>query len=85
MQAHLRLHHANQAASDEAVLGILPTTLRRRVLRHMYQEQLRASMLFKHARQRFLDALLGVARLELFMPQVTWLSALQLSWKHRSL
>lgn len=73
MQAHLRLHFANQAASDEAVLHILPTPLRRRVLRHLYQEQLRANPLFKHARQRFLDALLSASRLELFMPKVVLL------------
>ncbi|KAK9810819.1 hypothetical protein WJX73_009788 [Symbiochloris irregularis] len=74
MQEHLRLHFASKAASDEAVLGILPTPLRRRVLRHLYQHVLHSCTLFKDARQRFLDALLGTARIELFMPQVEILS-----------
>ena len=47
MNAHLRLAFANRTASDEAVLQGLPTPLRRRILRHMYLEQLNATALFR--------------------------------------
>jgi len=51
------------------VLVIFPTTIRRRILRHLYLRQVRSAYLFKGVRQKFIDALLGVARIELFMPQ----------------
>ena len=51
------------------VLVIFPTTIRRRILRHLYLRQVRNAYLFKGVRQKFIDALLGVARIELFMPQ----------------
>jgi hypothetical protein len=52
------------------VLHIFPTTIRRRILRHLYLRHVRNAYLFKGVRQKFIDALLGVARIELFMPQV---------------
>ena len=51
------------------VLHIFPTTIRRRILRHLYLGHFRNAYLFKGVRQKFIDALLGVARIELFMPQ----------------
>ncbi len=51
------------------VLHIFPTTIRRRILRHLYLAHFRNAYLFKGVRQKFIDALLGVARIELFMPQ----------------
>ena len=51
------------------VLVIFPTTIRRRILRHLYLRQVRTAYLFKGVRQKFIDAILGVARIELFMPQ----------------
>ena len=51
------------------VLVIFPTTIRRRILRHLYLRQVLNAYLFKGVRQKFIDALLGVARIELFMPQ----------------
>lgn len=54
------------------VLHSFPTTIRRRILRHLYLKHVRAAYLFKGVRQKFLDALLSVARIELFMPQVPW-------------
>ena len=51
------------------MLVIFPTTIRRRILRHLYLRQVRNAYLFKGVRQKFIDALLGVARIELFMPQ----------------
>ncbi|KAK9903334.1 hypothetical protein WJX75_003130 [Coccomyxa subellipsoidea] len=74
MHSHLRLHFNNEEASDEQVLHIFPTTIRRRILRHLYLRHVRNAYLFKGVRQKFLDALLSVARIELFMPQVEILS-----------
>ena len=48
---------------------IFPTTIRRRILRHLYLRQVHMAYLFKGVRQKFIDAILGVARIELFMPQ----------------
>jgi hypothetical protein len=70
MQSHLRLHFANEEAADEAVLASYPTTIRRRLLRHLYLEQLRSCYLFQGCRQKFLDAVLSIAKVELFMPKV---------------
>ncbi len=52
------------------VLGIYPTAIRRKVLRHLYLQPLRGCYLFKGCKQRFLDALLSAAKVELFMPGV---------------
>jgi hypothetical protein len=35
MRGHLRLHFSAQEGSDERVLAVLPSALRRRVLGHM--------------------------------------------------
>ena len=50
---------------------MFPTTIRRRILRHLYLRHFRNAYLFKGVRQKFIDALLGVARIELFMPQAS--------------
>ena len=52
------------------VLSIYPSTIRRRILRHLYQEPMQSCYLFADCKQKFLDALLAAARVELFMPQV---------------
>jgi len=52
------------------VLGIYPSTIRRRILRHLYLDQLHKCFLFADCKLKFLDALLAGARVELFMPQV---------------
>lgn len=70
MQSHLRLHFKHEEASNEQVLSVYPTTIRRRILRHLYLKHVRSAYLFKGCRQKFLDALLGVARIENYMPQV---------------
>ena len=51
------------------VLGIYPSTIRRRILRHLYQSQLHRCYLFADCKPKFLDAVLAAARVELFMPQ----------------
>lgn len=70
MKGHLRLHLSTADFRDEAVLGVFPTTLRRRALRHLYNAPLHACWLFGGAKQKFLDALLLGARVELFGPKV---------------
>jgi hypothetical protein len=73
IEEHLRLHFTTSQEEDEQMLGSLPTTLRRRVLRHLYGAQLQRCWLLAGVKPKFFDALLGVARLETFMPQVgTW-------------
>ncbi|KAF6250783.1 hypothetical protein COO60DRAFT_1567426 [Scenedesmus sp. NREL 46B-D3] len=70
IEEHLRLHFSTSQEEDEQMLGSLPTTLRRRVLRHLYGAQLQRCWLLADVKPKFFDALLGVARLETFMPQV---------------
>jgi hypothetical protein len=50
------------------VLSIFPTTIRRRILKYLYASHLSSSYLFRKCPQRFLDALLASARVEVFMP-----------------
>lgn len=70
MMRHLKLHFYNSQSSDEQVLAAYPSTIRRRVLRQLYLVALRRAYLFDGAKQRFLDALLASARVELYLPQV---------------
>jgi ankyrin repeat protein/CRP-like cAMP-binding protein len=70
MHEHLRLAHSNADIADDAVLGGLPATLRRRALRHLYAAPLKNSYLLRGVRQRYLDALLAVASVELLMAHV---------------
>jgi hypothetical protein len=70
MKGHLRLHFSTSDFKDEAVLGVFPTTIRRRTLRHLYNAPLHSCWLFGGAKQKFLDALLLGARVELFGPKV---------------
>ena len=42
----------------------------RRILRHLYLSPLRACWLLEGVKQKFLDAMLASARVELFMPKV---------------
>jgi hypothetical protein len=70
IEAHLRLHFTTNQEADAQMLATLPTTLRRRVLRHLYAAHLQRCWLLANVKKKFFDALLGVARLETFMPQV---------------
>ena len=63
--------HLPAPADRAQVLHKFPTTIRRRILRHLYLHHFRNAYLFKGVRQKFIDALLGVARIELFMPQAS--------------
>lgn len=68
MEEHLRLAFANEDIADERVLGAMPTSLRRRALRHLYLSTLRRCYLFAGSRQRFVDAVLAASHVELLMP-----------------
>lgn len=74
MQRHLKLHFYNQTASDETVLKVYPSSIRRRVLRCSYFDHLARVYLFKGTKHRFLEALLGSARVELYLPHVDIIS-----------
>lgn len=52
------------------VLGIFPTTIRRKILRQLYSNPLNECYLFKNTGVKFLDALMLGARVELFLPKV---------------
>ena len=41
---------------------------RRRILRHLYSRQLRSTYLLGGCKQKFIDALLAVARIDMYMP-----------------
>ena len=70
MEAHLRLHFNNAESSDENVLNIYPTPLRKRILRFLYLRKLEQCYLFNGCKPKLLDALLGSATVHLFMPKV---------------
>lgn len=54
------------------MLSVYPTTIRRRILRHLYLERLQSTYLFRGCGQKFLDAVLAASRLELYMPKVRY-------------
>ncbi len=70
MRQHLELHFESEQSSDDKVLAIYPSAIRRRVLRHLYLEPLRQCYLFKRSKPKFMDALLASCRTDLFMPNV---------------
>ncbi|GAX74508.1 hypothetical protein CEUSTIGMA_g1957.t1 [Chlamydomonas eustigma] len=70
LQEHLRLHFDTSEASEEQVLSVYPTAIRRRILRFLYLKYLKGSYLFEDAPPKLLDALLAAARVETFMPNV---------------
>lgn len=74
MKGHLRLHFSSAEGSDEAVLSVYPTTIRRRILRHLYSNPLSRCWLFGNCKQKFLDAVLASAKVELYMPKVDIIS-----------
>ena len=74
MQRHLKLHFYNAAAADEEVLKAYPSSIRRKVLRQLYLPCIQGCYLFNGVKPRFIDALLAVARVELYLPQVEIIS-----------
>jgi len=63
-------HHLSFITTHPTTTGAYPTVLRRRALRHLYLSTLRRCYLFEGGRQRFVDALLAAAHIELLMPGV---------------
>ncbi len=47
IQGHLQLQFTREESSDEALLSVLPASLRRRILRHLYGAPLSNCWLFK--------------------------------------
>ena len=74
MQRHLKLHFYNADAADEAVLKVYPSSIRRRVLRQLYLPTIRNCYLFSGAKPRFIDAILSICRVELYLPGVEVIS-----------
>jgi hypothetical protein len=70
MQSSLAAQGAGHETGRARSPQIYPTTIRRKVLRHLYLQPLRGCYLFKGCKQRFLDAFLTAARVEMFMPGV---------------
>ncbi|KAJ9525282.1 hypothetical protein QJQ45_020813 [Haematococcus lacustris] len=71
MQEHLEMEHKSDQAPDEQVLSIYPSCLRRAVMRHIYGNALRMCYLFRGCSAMFLDAVMSMTCVELFMPYVT--------------
>ncbi|KAG1653543.1 hypothetical protein FOA52_009017 [Chlamydomonas sp. UWO 241] len=74
MHEHLELHFRNEQTADDRVLAIYPATLRRKVLRALYRDRLKTCHLFRAVTDKFLDALLAEARIELHMPRMELLN-----------
>ena len=70
MEDHLKMHLDHSQRTDEAVLQIYPSSIRRRVLRHLYHNKLARNYLFKDVQHKFIDILLSVSKIETFMPRV---------------
>jgi hypothetical protein len=54
-----------------AIASLCLLLCRRRILRHMYNSPMRSCWLFSGCQQKFLDALLATAKVELYMPKVS--------------
>lgn len=71
ISGHLRLQFSSEEAADEKLLALLPATIRKRILRHLYSEPLQRCWLLNNTKAKFMDALLGVATVETYMPGVS--------------
>jgi hypothetical protein len=47
MKGHLQLHFSSADLSDKALLGVYPTTIRQRILRHLYSSPVANCWLFR--------------------------------------
>eukprot|EP00200_Dunaliella_tertiolecta_P013087 CAMPEP_0202393960 /NCGR_PEP_ID=MMETSP1127-20130417/93179_1 /ASSEMBLY_ACC=CAM_ASM_000462 /TAXON_ID=3047 /ORGANISM="Dunaliella tertiolecta, Strain CCMP1320" /LENGTH=636 /DNA_ID=CAMNT_0048996559 /DNA_START=2099 /DNA_END=4007 /DNA_ORIENTATION=+ len=70
MREYLELLHHTESTSDELILHRYPPTLRKKVLRHLYLDIFRKCPPFKGCRTRFLDEVIGMARMEIFNPEM---------------
>ncbi len=74
LQEYVRLQFTSRGADDRAMLAALPTTLKRRVLRHEYGDVLSKCAILRGTNPKFLDALLCAATIETYMPRVDMLA-----------
>eukprot|EP00200_Dunaliella_tertiolecta_P005564 CAMPEP_0202345276 /NCGR_PEP_ID=MMETSP1126-20121109/4595_1 /ASSEMBLY_ACC=CAM_ASM_000457 /TAXON_ID=3047 /ORGANISM="Dunaliella tertiolecta, Strain CCMP1320" /LENGTH=1226 /DNA_ID=CAMNT_0048936579 /DNA_START=2286 /DNA_END=5966 /DNA_ORIENTATION=+ len=71
MREHLELQSYSEKTADENILKHHPSTIKQKVLWHLYQDVLKDCYLLAGCTPQFLNLLLSVARMELFMPNVT--------------
>mmetsp|Transcript_9795 Transcript_9795/g.26556 ORF Transcript_9795/g.26556 Transcript_9795/m.26556 type:complete len:1286 (+) Transcript_9795:433-4290(+) len=71
MREHLELQSYSEKTADENILKHHPSTIKQKVLWHLYQDVLKDCYLLAGCTPQFLTLLLSVARMELFMPNVT--------------
>ncbi|KAF5832406.1 hypothetical protein DUNSADRAFT_11708 [Dunaliella salina] len=71
MHEHLELQSYSEKRADENILKHYPSTIKQKVLRHMYMDVLKDCYLLAGCSPQFLNLLLSVVRMELFMPNVT--------------
>jgi hypothetical protein len=69
-----------ESTSDEAVLAVFPTSVRRRILRQLYAKPLAACYLFQGCGRKFLDAIMTTARVELFLPKARHFLGAGVAW-----
>ncbi|KAG1669745.1 hypothetical protein FOA52_001574 [Chlamydomonas sp. UWO 241] len=75
MRQHMELSFQSEQCSDAQVLTQFPAAIKRRVMRHLYLEPLKACYMFKGCKARFFDALLAGCSIEVFAPGVKFLSS----------
>lgn len=69
MESYTQLAFYHSSVTDANVLADMPTAIARRVLRYRYLSTLQSCYLFQGVAPKFLDALLAVGCIEMFMPQ----------------
>ncbi|GBF99143.1 potassium channel [Raphidocelis subcapitata] len=74
LQEQLRLMYATHGGEGRELLAALPTTLKRRVLRHEHGKALSSCALLRGVNAKFVDALLCAAQVETYMPRVDMLA-----------
>eukprot|EP00798_Chlamydomonas_sp_ICE-L_P004694 gene4694-14897_t len=70
MREHLELFFRTEQTQDNKVLDIYPIAITRKLLRHLYLQPVQQCYLFKETKAKFLDELLAISNVELFMPHV---------------
>lgn len=70
LQAHVRLHFSAEDTSDTLLFQMIPQSLKKRVLRHLYLPSLRSCYLLHGCSDKFVEALLMAGTVEQVMPKV---------------
>ncbi|GAX80356.1 hypothetical protein CEUSTIGMA_g7795.t1 [Chlamydomonas eustigma] len=74
LRQHLNLHYTNEHVSDSKILAAYPSAINRRVLSYLYLEPIQRCSLFHNCKRKFLNAVMGACRTEMFMPNIQLLS-----------